>query len=486
MSAKLKLLTRKEILAVYNAGPEAVIELVEILQGVHKSLDERVKALEDKTAKDSHNSSRPPSSDGFMKPKPRSLRKKGKRRVGGQKGHKGHTLQMVENPDNVIIHPVESCRECGYSLETLESCDYERHQVFDIPPIKLQVTEHRAEIKECPHCSQRNKADFPGEAANIIQYGSRLKSLAVYLSNYQLLPYERIRELFKDIFGISLSAGTLVNINQSCYSVLEGVEQSIKDHLLKALVVNADETGLYVNGERHWLHVLSAPELTFYIPHPKRGKEAMDAMGILPSFNGTLVHDFWKPYLKYDCNHALCNAHHLRDLTFIHEQFNQPWAQDMISLLTEINKEVEKFRPDGNHLDHDTIARFEQAYEQILSKGFRANPPPPDDQKQTRRRGRKKKSKSLNLLERFRNYRNEVLAFMYDFQIPFDNNLAERDIRMMKVQQKISGTFRGDNGAEIFCRIRSYISTVRKQQLNVLNAIQTALSGNAHHLLNFN
>lgn len=479
----------KDILAIYEAGPQAVIKLVnslmaaitELKEQIEKQsatiaeLKERIKTLEDRLNRNSRNSSKPPSTDNFVRPK--SQRQKSERPPGGQKGHPGHTLKMVENPDHIITHQVSACEECRRSLEKEPTTGYERRQRFDLPPIKVEVVEHRAEIKPCPYCGYLNKAAFPKEVQQPVQYGPHLKAIAVYLSQYQLLPYERTSELFADLFGHQLSQATLVNANNTACEILEPVENEIKQQLITSPLVHFDETGLYINGRREWLHVASTERLTSYGVHAKRGYEATEAMGILPEFQETAMHDFWKPYFKYLCRHALCNAHHLRDLTGILEQDKQDWPKDMIDLLLEIKKIVEENRATTDKLDPEKIKSFEERYDQIIEKGLAENPPPTLED-QPKKRGRKKQSKAKNLLDRLKEHYRETLAFMYDFSIPFDNSQAERDIRMTKVQQKISGTFRSTQGAKTFCRIRGYISTVRKSSVSVIDAIQAALEGN--------
>jgi transposase-like protein len=340
----------------------------------------------------------------------------------------------------------------------------------------MEVTEHQAEIKSCSHCGHLNKAAFPEQVKAPVQYGPRLKAIAVYLRQYQLLPYNRTRELFRDLFSTDLSEGTLTNITDTCSEFLQEPLDQIRNQLEQSSVVNFDETGSSVYGKRQWLHAASTPSLTYYEIHPKRGSHAMDHMGILPSFNGRAIHDFWKPYFKYDCNHGLCNAHHLRELIFLHEQHGQRWAKNMIDCLIDIKKAVDEAKTSTDTLFKEQIHKFETRYQNILDKGYNENPLP--KKKSTKKkRGRPKKSKARNLLERLDEHRKEVLAFMYDFKVPFDNNLAERDLRMAKVQQKISGTFRSQDGANAFCRIRSYISTAKKSAVNVIDAIGNAFQG---------
>ena len=479
----MKIITREEALAIYHAGPEAVVKVIcELSAHVVKLseeisiLKERVSTLEEQKSKNSHNSSKPPSTDGFQK-KTRSMRPNGKRKTGGQNGHQGYTLKMVDKPDHVERHHVTECEKCKSSLNEQEANDVERRQVFDIPPSKLEVTEHQVEIKQCSNCNHINKAAFPEDVNAPVQYGARIKAMAVYLKGYQLLPLERAAELFEDLFSCPLSEGTLNNMINSTSERLKEPVNQIKEQIKVAAVAHFDETGMSVMGKRHWLHTSSTNELTYYEIHSKRGSEAMNDIGILPNFFGRAIHDFWKPYWTYeDCAHGLCNAHHLRELIFLHEEQQQIWAKNMIDCLLKIKETVDESRYIQNHLKKEQIETFECIYESILAEGYDQNPVK-NKPLGPKKRGRVKKSKARNLLERLDAYQSETLAFMYNFNVPFDNNLAERDVRMAKVQQKISGTFRSENGAKAFCRIRSYISTVKKNSLNVLEAIEGIFKG---------
>jgi transposase len=478
-------LSREQIVTLYKAGPEAVVSLVQYLQdtvGVLQNniqilqqnleqVHQRLRAVEEQLKKNSRNSHKPPSSDGLKKiPK---VRKPSGKKPGGQKGHKGTTLQMVENPDIIEVHKVERCGRCGQSLKAEKVLGYDRRQVFDLPPIQVEVTEHQAEIKECGRCGTFTTAEFPEQVTHKVQYGAGLKATAAYIKSYGLLSYERAAELFEDLFGVPLSGGTLVHIDREIGERLEEVNDRIKEQILYSPIVHFDETGMRIEGKLHWLHVAGTEEATYYVPHGKRGSQAIDAIGILPSFEGIAVHDGWNSYFNYGCDHALCNAHHLRELTFVYEQEGQPWAKQMIEFLLEVKEKKEKSK--GQRFSVRRIQEFERRYRDIVAMGMAANPPPAEEGK--KKRGRKKKSKAANLLDRLRQHEKAVLAFMYAFSVPFHNNLGERDIRMMKVQQKISGTFRSFEGALSFCRIRSYISTVKKQGLNVMSALQDVFSG---------
>ena len=457
-----------ELLPIYAEGPEAVFTLV-------NGLEERIRELEAGRNLSSRNSSKPPSSDGLCKPAPKSQRKRSGRRVGGQRGHPGTTLQPVENPDHVVLHPVEACPGCGRSLRRTAAIDSERRQVIDLPPIRPEVTEHRAEIK-ASRCGEISNGTFPEGVSSPVQYGPRIKATAVYLSVYQLLPFQRAGELFRDLFSLSLSPGTLARVNECCYERLASAEDAVRQQLMGSPVVHFDESGLYSQGKRHWLHVASTGRLTLYHADARRGVEAMEVMGVLPGFQGTAVHDHWKPYYRYrGCLHSLCNAHHLRELTYVHEQLGQRWAEEMKQCLRAMKKAADEAARRGTALAPRRRRKLERGYDSILRKGLRANPPPKPDPR--RRRGRPKQSKPKNLLDRLKEYKRDVLRFLNDAAVPFDNNTGERDIRMAKLKQKISGTFRGPRGAKIFARTRGYISTARKNGVNPLDAIRDALEG---------
>lgn len=469
-------MTREEILLVYEGGPDAVVALVEGILATTRALEERVKSLEDQLAQNSRNSGKPPSSDGYTKPEPKSLRKPSGRKPGGQKGHPGHRLEMAEKPDHTETHEVQQCQACGKSLKRTEPIGHERRQVFDLPPLKIEVTEHVAEIKTCV-CGCENRGSFPEHVTQPTQYGPGVRSLEVYLSQYQLLPYERTQELFQDLFGHSLSQGSLVNTNNVCYSALEPVENTIREALIQSPQVHFDETGCRIEGRLHWLHVASTSRLTFYGAHAKRGSVAMDDFNILPRFEGTAVHDHFNSYFQYkQCLHSLCNVHHLRELAFIHERFGQEWAKEMADFLLKIKELVDERRQKTPNLTRKELKKIERDYQKIVQEGFAANPELPRDE-ETNKRGPKRKTKPQKLLRRLDTHRKETLAFMYDFSVPFDNNQGERDVRMTKVKQKVSGTFRSQQGAKTFCRIRGYISTMKKQSVNILQALKSVFSG---------
>jgi transposase/uncharacterized coiled-coil protein SlyX len=483
-------MSAEKIWATIKEGPAAAFQLIqgllatiaelneriEQLLATISELNERIKTQDEQLHKNSRNSSKPPSTDGFSRPsRPTPIRPKTDRPSGGQKGHPGHTLEMTDKPDHVIVHHVLSCNGCNRSLADTPVASYERHQVFDIPPVKIEVTEHQAEIKHCPDCGCINKADMPPDARQPVQYGPQIKAWAVYFNQYQLLPLERTAEVFADLFDHPFSQASVINAVQTAYDLLEPVEKGIKDQLLKQPVIHCDETGAYVNKTRQWVHVTSTDKLTFLAIHPKRGKKATDDIGILPEFHGTVVHDGLPFYYQYDnCKHALCNAHHNRELTAAEEQ-NQQWSTKMKDLLGEIKRVVDETKPIADRLSPEQIASFEEKYRAVIEKGLAENPPDPP--REPGKKGRKKQTKAKNLLDRLHKRQTETLAFMYDFRVPYTNNQGERDFRMIKVQQKISGCFRSQNGAEAFCRNRGYISTVKKHGSHVIRAIQNLFEG---------
>ena len=468
-------LESQQALAEQPALRELIEELVKIIEEQQQEIDElryEVKRLQDQLKLDSHNSSKPPSTDRnrvTSGKKAVSLRNITGKKPGGQEGHPGTTLQAVSSPDRIVPHEVSVCSRCGKDLSSIPVAEIEKRQVFDIPPLNLEVTEHQAEVKVCPACHALNRGDFPAEVTQAVQYGERAKGFGVYLSQYQLIPYQRVTEMFEDLFGQSISQGTLLNAIQTSYRNLEFTEAWIKSNILDSHTVHFDETGLYYSGERFWLHTASTEEFTYYHPHPKRGWAAMEDGDILPNYKGVAVHDHWKPYNSYKgCSHAFCNAHHLRELTGAYEQEGASWAEEMKGLLLEIKGQVEEAKDSGQQaLEASLIDSYHQCYQDILSEALKSYPAA-EGIRDKPKGGKKKQSKGRNLLDRLMQYEAETLRFVEDFRVPFDNNLAERDIRMVKVKQKISGCFRSEDGAKNFCRIRGFISTVKKQGKDVL------------------
>lgn len=459
-----------------NSAREAeLLNIIRQQQQVIERLRAEIAELRAQLVKHSGNSSKPPSSDGLKKPAPKSQREKGKRKSGGQPGHKGETLEAVAEADEVVVHPVECCPHCQQDLSAVEADSVSQRQVFELPPLRLYVTEHQAESKRCPHCHKQASAVFPEGIDQPAQYGERFKGLLVYLNAYQLLPLRRIAELTEDWFGQRVSEGTVERALDEAAGAVAGVLEVVEGGLVSASVAHADETGVRVAGQLHWLHVFSTSGLTRYGLHAKRGREALDALNLVPRFTGELVHDGWNAYAAYSqCGHALCGAHLLRELTFLHEQYQQTWAEQMKALLLKAKAAVEAARQCGDVALDDALAKaLLTEYCALVEAGFAANPPP-----QTRPGKRRvAESPARKLLKRLDRDRQAVLHFLRNFAVPFDNNLAERDLRMMKVRQKISGCFRTLHGAVRFCTLRSYLSTARKHGLSMFSALVDAFSG---------
>jgi transposase len=452
--------------------------LIEQLQEQIAALTQQVKDLQDRLAKDSHNSNLPPSSDRFVR-QPKSLRQKSEKKPGGQEGHPGTTLRFSEAPDEVIEYRVSICSSCQQDLRQVQACVTLRRQVVDIPSPRLIVQEHRAEHKQCPRCQHMTLASFPSTVTAPIQYGPRIGAVAVYLTQQQLLPLERSCEVLSDLLGVQMSEATVGELIQRTACQLAPVEQQIKEALIEAPVIHQDETGVRVAGKGYWQHVSSTASLTHYQVDASRGQEALNAIGILPVFKGISIHDGWASYFLYDCEHALCLVHVLRELVFQAEQQGALWADELKDLLLSMKEATQQAREQGKRwLDPLEVLDWERAFLRLLDEGDQITPratAPPGT------KGRITQSAARNLLDRLRKHQQAVFCFLEDLRVDFDNNLAERDLRMIKVHQKVSGCFRSLVGAQAFSRIRGYVSTLRKQGLPLLPALQATLSG--HPLL---
>lgn len=428
----------------------------------------RIADLEKRLNKNSSNSSKPPSSDGLNKP-PRttSLRENGKRNSGGQKGHKGETLKQIEAPDIIKKHVLTTCPDCRHSLLSSPLLGMVKRQVFDIPPPKIEVTEHQAEVKYCECCNKTIRAAFPEGVLAAVQYGEVIRSWSVYYQYQHFIPEDRLQQLFSDLYGIKLATATLTGYNRIAFDTLASFEESVLSAVKIAAVKNLDETGFRVAGKTQWLHVASTKTATYYHVSPKR-------KSLLDGLSGTVIHDHWKSYYNLEgVEHALCNQHHLRELKAITEHEKEPWAQAMSRLL-RVALRCRHFH-EHRAIPVVRIKRLTNSYNKIIREGLAYHqtlPPLPCKGKQ----GRQPRRTGHNLLLRLFHYKQDVLRFLHDPAIPFTNNDAERDLRMMKCKQKISGGFRTDHGAEQFARIRGFISTVRKQGLSIISSIQSIFS----------
>ena len=454
----------------------------ELTSQVHQ-LTARAHELEAQLAKNSSNSGKPPSSDGLAKQKKtRSLRGKSGKKPGGQVGRKGVNLKPVAHPDKVTVHSPKTCSECQTSLEGVVPIAITKRQVFDIPPISVIVTEHQAETKRCPCCRAKNRAEFPEGVNAHTQYGERVKAVAAYFLHQHLIPFNRVAQLFEDLFSLPLSPGTCANMDRKFYKNLEIFERGLKTHLLACPVLHLDETGVRCNKKLHWIHVTSSETATFFGLHAKRGSKAIEDIGILPLYRGSIVHDHWSCYFSYQqVKHGLCNAHHLRELKFVYEEEKSLWAKEMQDLLLKGNGMTNKARAEGKEaVATEDIVLIEQEYIKVILQATHVyldaskREDPPDNIGKA----------GFNLLRRLIKKKDEVLYFMRNLAITFTNNLAEQDLRMEKVKQKISGCFRTLLGGAISCRVRSYISTARKQGWNIIEALTEAVAGSARLLLN--
>lgn len=525
------MLTRRQLYELYWEGPDPLVRLVEQLYeqitateppevrtlrltvdsqlAVIKRLQRRLQRVEARLAhqqclncelkrrlaelgalvgKDSHNSSLPPSTDPPSVRRTRSLRRPTAKRVGGQPGHRGVTRPPEPRPDRVVTHVPVECRSCGAALDAAPATCVERRQLIEVPPVRLLVTEHRAETRCCLSCGTSTKAPFPAHVTAPVCYGPGLRARAAYLHQYQLLPVARTSEALRDLFGCAVSPGSIHRMTEECAEALAGAEARIKDCVTASPVIGVDETGLRVAGQGHWVHVARTERLTHYACSPRRGKEAMDSTGILPAYTGTVVSDALCAYRQYrQSRHGLCGAHLLRELTYIKETCaeQQQWTEPLAKLLLEIKASGERARAaEKEEISEELRAKFFRRYDRVIARAARLNPPQPKGAPPARGLPTAKVSKPVRrrspapaLVKRLRECREEVLRYMTDLSVPFDNNGSERDLRMIKLQQKTSGCFRTTAGAAAFCRIRSYLSSARKQRHPLLTALELALAG---------
>jgi transposase len=442
-----------------------------------QELEIEVKELKRQLNSKSHNSNKPPSSDGFRKPK--SERKSGGK-IGAPKGHKGDNLHFTSTPDHVKNYRVENrCTGCNRSLEDVQA-ETKSRQVYDLPKIELAVTEHVAEHKTCPSCGTRNRAEFPAGVHARTQYGPQIKAFAAYMNVQHFIPLERLQQMTEDLFGHEISETTVLNHLETLYHQLEKVEEEIQGDLLGSGCIHADESGVRVAGKLHWVHSVSTAESTLYSVQEKRGSEGINKMGLLPEYQKIVSHDCFSPYFnpEYDFGHALCGAHLIRECQSIVDHDKEAWAKEMKTLLQEICKEGKEAREEGRLVSLEKMKELEQKYDDTIQDGRKETAPLVKEWEQvhvnkkgTQKRGKKAQPKSVNLLDRFTKYKEAILISLHDSRVPFDNNQAERDIRMIKVKQKVSGSFRTLNGANIFARIRGVISTAQKRGMNILSTL---------------
>ena len=424
-------------------------------------LKKQIQELEDRLAKNSRNSGKPPSSDGLNKPSPKSLRVSSGKKAGGQKGHTGKTLERTQTPDFVEKHmPPTHCDACHSQLPKADLA-YCR-QVFDLPPVELQVTEHQVFQATCT-CGQRHCGQAPESVTQATQYGPHIKAMLVYLHNHHMMPLKRTCELIHEIYGICISEATVLTACKEATSSMSQMAEKIQQQINESPVIHADETGMRCNGKLHWILANATENLTWLVPHEKRVKGIKD--GLLPEYQGICVHDCLKEYFTFDYTSALCNAHLARELVFVHEKHGQHWARTMKYLLFRALREVEQ---SGNgKLKRKRLRYYQSMYDRLIEIGFKQNPDPPSKPKQ----GQKKRTTAGNLLNRMRKHRDAVWRCACNPLVPFTNNIAEQAVRMPKVKQKIAGCFRTFKGFSDFCLIRSCMNTMAKNQINPLEGI---------------
>jgi transposase len=451
--------------------------LILMLQEQIKALQETVKQFQSRRNMNSRNSSKPPSSDGLNKPAPKSLRVAGQNPTGGQKGHPGCTLSQAAEPDKIVVHGVpDQCQACHGKLPFAYVA--ETRQVFDLPVLKYEVTEHHAMQSICS-CGHVHTAEFPTGVNATVQYGPRAQAAMVHLNQNHAVSVQRTAALMKDFFDLPVSQAMVVKATQAGADILQPTVQDIGQGVVRSDVAHADESGLRVAKKLHWLHVLATDTLTWMGCHPKRGGEAFESLALLRQFKGVLVHDGWMPYKALECQHALCNQHHLRELTYLLEEQDQAWAGDMIELLTHANHFDNLNCADGKAPSYDSqkyqseVHDLRYLYDAILAQAQAENP----IALATGKRGRPKQSKATNLIGRLRDYSDDVWRFMTQPNVPFTNNLAEQTVRMPKVKQKVSGCFRTPQGAKNYCVIRSYCATMQKQGANIFESLVAAFKG---------
>lgn len=448
----------QKVLTVALSFQEAVVKLTK----ENVELKQKVKDLEFRISKDSHNSSKPPSSDGYKKKTIVNQRTKTGKSIGGQPGHKSNSKPFHEHPDRVYYHLPNGC-DCG--TEHWEEKPSEIFQVVDLPPIKAYVTEHRKIKYRCNNCGEEFSGEPPESKGNKIQYGAEVRSLAAYLNQYQLIPYHRLKEMFKDLLSIDLSVGSLVNFVKETGEGLTVFEKHVKEKLRNSEILHSDETGLRIEGATNWMHVVSNEFYTYLYAHKSRGRDAINEMDILPDYTGTLIHDRFQSYFgDWAFEHGLCNAHILRELIYFEEQGDKPWAKEVKELLLRAKEKKEGCQSVNASYKTRVKNKYRKIVRTTLKKGEYKKKVPAC-------KGRPKRSEDHNFLLALNKYSKEILAFLLKENVPFDNNQAERDLRMVKIKQKVSGCFRGKTGGDAFALIRSYISTLRKNNLPILSGM---------------
>ena len=461
-----------------NASLNSLQQSFDAQTALIAQLNQTIQELREQLNKNSKNSSKPPSSDGFKRPAPKSLRKPSGKKVGGQEGHQGTFLSVLSDPDKIVKHMPSTCEGCPhYKMCKGTACVAEKRHVIDAV-VTVNVVEHQLlEIPICMLHGDTRKGNFPNDVKATVQYGENLQALSVALNTVGAVSVKRTHEILSGVFNIPLATGTISNMVKRCANAVSETVNRIKQKVANSGLGHFDETGTRVDKKLWWVHDASNCEFTYLDISPKRGYLGMEQCGVLPLFHGIAMHDCWASYWSYeDCQHAVCCAHLLRELTGIAENHpEQKWASAFIDLLLEMKKVKDKAVEVGKEtLSYYHYHKFDKRYDELIKQAREENPLPVTTEK---KRGRKKKGKILALVERFDNYKASVCLFIHNFMVPFDNNQAERDLRMIKVKTKVSGCFRSEEGARDYLKIMSYIGTAHKQGHNAYDAIRKAISG---------
>jgi len=461
--------TRPTLETLKTLSHADLVTLVVALFGNIDQLTSRVEELESKLNKNSKNSSKPPSSDG-LKRQPAQPRQAGQRPTGGQKGHKGHSLEMHPSPDHIHQYVAQGHCECGLELSEASITIGERRQQWDIPEPRIEVTEHQQLISTC-RCGKVHQGEFPSSLPRYISYGARLKAYTVGLVQGHFISLSRSTEILHDQYGVKPSDGSVQNWIAQAGERLTWQYQDIQKSIANSPVVHFDESGIRTQGKTQWLHVAATTTQVYYTAHAKRGEEAMICAGILPEFKGVAVHDHWKPYFRFTgMEHSLCGAHILRELNFFDETLKQEWStqlkQTLIDAKTAVSQAKEAHKV---ALLPEKVVELEQRYDDWISNGLERFP---EQIKATSQKGKAKQHLARNLLCRMRDFKDLVLRFMQRFDVPFDNNLAERAVRPVKVKLKVAGGFRAVGGANAFCIIRSVWATDKLQARNPFESLR--------------
>ena len=467
-----------------NAGLQRIIDTLNgTIGGLNRNieeLNERIKELIEQLGMNSRNSSKPPSTDVFDKPSPKSLRKPSGKKTGGQPGHRGTHLNITTEPDEIILHVPSVCSECpNHDACVSQACVGETRKVVDAV-VALKVIAHQSLVLDCPLHGISKRGEFPEDIKATVQYGENLQALVVAMNTVGAVSLNRTKEILSGVFGIPLSTGTIVNMVNRCAGGLTEIMESIRRTVVGSAIGHFDETGTQVDGKRLWVHSASTLKFTHLTISGKRGYDGMEAGGVLPGFRGIAVHDCWAPYWKYLLIiHALCCAHLLRELVAAGERHpDQKWSTEFIKLLMDMKSAKEKAIDMGeNKFSDEQLQEFDRQYDKIIYRGYEENPLPPEVENATGKRGRKKKGKTLALIERLETHKASVCLFAHNFAVPFDNNLSERDIRMVKTKTKVSGCFRSLSGAENYLKIMSYVGTAKKHGNSAYEAIRKAVAG---------